>query len=108
MHNIILDYMGHVIRTVLKFYQEPFSKEWDSQLNMLIVFGTVVNFDCYTVTFEYNENHYEVWRANKYYSYGYLQRHNRSFVPDTLQFRPKFKTMLRLNKLVASLHEPSK
>ena len=105
---MILDYMGHVLRIVFKFYQEPFSKKWDTQLNMLIVFGTVVKVTPYTIIFEYNKNHYEVWLANKYYSYAFIRRYNHSLVPDTLQFRPKFKTMLRLNKLVASLHEPSK
>ena len=66
---MIYEYIGHILNTVFGMYQEPFDKEWDSMLTMLLVFGTVVELDDYTVTFKYDDNHYNVWIGNKYYSY---------------------------------------
>ncbi len=104
---MIYEYMGHILNTVFGMYQQPFDKEWDSMLNMLIVFGTVVALNDYTVTFKYDDNHYTVWIGNKYYSYAWLRSYNYEYEPVQKGLRPKFKTMLRLNKLVTKLTQPS-
>lgn len=104
---MIYDYMCHIFNTVFRLYQNPFNKKWDALLNMLMVFGTVVEFDEYAVTFEYNDNRYTVWIENRYYSYAWLHGCSRKYTADERHMRPKFKTMLRLNKLVAKLNQPS-
>ena len=100
---MIYEYIGHILNTLFGMYQEPFDKEWDSMLTMLIVFGTVVALDDYTITFKYGDDHYNVWIGNKYYSYAWLYMR----ASDRKRTRPKFKTMLRLNKLVTKLTQPS-
>ena len=100
---MIYEYIGHMLNTVFGMYQEPFDKEWDSMLTMLLVFGTVVALDDYVVTFKYDDNHYTVWIGNKYYSYAWLHMS----ASGKKYTRPKFKTMLRLNKLVTKLNQPS-
>lgn len=104
---MICTYIGHILRIIFDIYQNPFNKKWDALLNMLIVFGTVVEFDEYDITFEYNDNRYTVWIENKYYSYAWLYRYNGQYTADERRVRPKFKTMLRLNKLVTKLNQPS-
>jgi|GEM_PF-1416772 len=106
----IITRIGHVFRTVLGFYQHPYSKEWDRVLNKMLDKADIgeidVTFGRYTVQFEKDE----IWIGNKFYAYGYLYRTcakdswSKS-VSDHMQFRPKMSTMLRLDTFVKVHHE---
>lgn len=80
-------------------FQRPYCKEWDDYLNYLIdECGVVEEGDC-TITFSDHGEKVEVWKENKYYAYG----HQRNFGErDAYEFRPSFRTMIKLSNLVDS------
>ena len=94
----------HIINTVMRLYQMDYNKQWDLKLNELL--DNIKSLEDVTL-----ENHtvligsYEIWISNKYYSYGYARSIGDRFVPEYLEFRPKFSTMKRLDKLVSNLKE---
>lgn len=106
-------YIGHAFRSMLRLYQMPYSKEWDTVLNDLLdalekgkVSAEMRNC-CLRFSFE-NEA-YEVWIDNRWYAYGNLyakQKANVGWSTNILreyQYRPKFSTMIRLNDVCENL-----
>ena len=106
-------YIGHAFRTVFRFYQMPYSKEWDTVLNELLdalekgkVSAEIRN---HCLRFSFEKGVYEVWVANRWYAYGNLYAkqeanvHWRNDIPREYQYRPKFSTMIRLNDVVTNL-----
>ena len=106
-------YIGHAFRTVFRFYQMPYSKEWDAVLNELL--DALENGKCsaevdnHCLRFKFQQQLYDVWVANRWYAYGNLyemlkadaQRGNK--ISREYQYRPKFSTMIRLNDVVTNL-----
>ena len=106
-------YIGHVFRTMLRLYQMPYSKEWDTVLNELL--DALENGKCsaevnnYCLRFKFQQQLYDVWVANRWYAYGNLyqmlkadaQRSNN--ISRKYQHRPKFSTMIRLNDVCRNL-----
>lgn len=80
-------------------YQEPFNADWDAQLIKLMDEGKVISANRYRVTFSLHGQSYSVWVSNRWYSYGHLDEVNDQCVPKCLQYRPRFRTMRRLNQL---------
>lgn len=106
-------YTGHLFRVVFRFYQNPYSKEWDTVLNELL--DSLENGKCsaeiknYCICFKFEKEVYEVWVANRWYAYGNLcakQKANANWsndIPREYQYRPKFSTMIRLNNVCKNL-----
>lgn len=106
-------YIGHAFRTMLRLYQMPYSKEWDTVLNELL--DTLENGKCsaeiknYCICFKFEKEVYEVWVANRWYAYGNLYAKHEVDVHWGIgmraeyQYRPKFSTMIRLNDVVTNL-----
>lgn len=107
----IKEWFGHLCRTVLRIYQQPYSHEWDVQLNQLPDRGTVVEAGVYTLTLRYDGTYYTVWTSNRWYGFGHLYRVSEEFrfsyasiVPNSEWRRPSFRTMLRLR----AVHEQNR
>lgn len=106
-------YIGHAFRTVFRFYQMSYSKEWDTVLNQLL--DAVEQGKCsaeiknYCICFKFEEEVCEVWVANRWYAYGNLYAKQKANVclsvdiPDECRYRPKFSTMIRLNDVCRNL-----
>ena len=106
-------YIGHVFRTILRLYQMPYSKEWDTVLNELLdalekgKASAEIRNHCLRFSFE--KEAYEVWVDNRWYAYGNLyakQKANVGWSSNILreyQYRPKFSTMIRLNDVCENL-----
>ena len=106
-------YIGHAFRTVFRFYQMPYSEEWDTVLNELLdslekgKASAEIRNHCLRFSFE--KEIYEVWVANRWYAYGNLYAEQNANVrlsfgiPREYQYRPKFSTMIRLNDVVTNL-----
>ena len=104
-------YIGHAFRTVFRFYQMPYSEEWDTVLNELLdalekgKASAEIRNHCLRFSFE--KEVYEVWVANRWYAYGNLyakQKVNVDWSNDIPhEYRPKFSTMIRLNDVVTNL-----
>lgn len=106
-------YIGHAFRTVLRLYQMPYSKEWDTLLNELLDAlekgkASAEMRNC-CLRFSFENEAYEVWIDNRWYAYGNLyakQKANVSLsfgISREYQYRPKFSTMIRLNDVVTNL-----
>lgn len=101
----IREWFGHLCRTVLRMYQQPYSHGWDVQLNQLLDKGTVVEASTYTLTLHYEGMYYEVWTSNRWYAFGHIyrtgtqsdyERYRCAMVPKKGWRRPRFRTMQRL------------
>ena len=99
----MMNYIYHTLNTIFGMYQEPYSDEWDEKLNLLLREGTIERFDNYTIDFHFKGSIYTVWAGNAYYSFGHLYARNGNLLLSRLQFRPKFRTMLKLKKLKEQL-----
>lgn len=95
----VYDRLCHIVNTLVGMYQEPFSQEWDDELNSIMSNGVVENTTRLTVDFRYENDIITVWTGNRWYSFGHLHRVNGNFVEDEFRFRPRFKTMVRLHEL---------
>lgn len=86
-------------------YQEPFGKEWDKKLNELLDATpyTEAKLGNYTLQI----GNCEIWVANKYYSYGHLNKYFTSSVrywhDDHIAQRPSIRTMRKLNTYVEAI-----
>lgn len=101
----IREWFRHLCCTVLRMYQQPYSHEWDVQLNRILDKGTVVEASTCTLTLHYEGMYYEVWTSNRWYAFGHLyrtgtqsdyERRRCAMVPKKGWRRPRFRTMLRL------------
>jgi hypothetical protein len=79
--------------------------EWDTKLNSLLDnFSDTAALDSrcgYTLVI----GEFEVWIKNRWYSYGTAYWVKDQPIKRDQQFRPKFKTMLRLHKLVTEIQD---
>lgn len=96
---MVTKYLCHIWNTLFGFYQEPFSELWDGLLNDIMDKGQVEKVNEYTVTFSYRGNLYTIWCGNKWYSYGHLYVYNGIYTRKQNQFRPRFRTMLKLENI---------
>lgn len=69
-----------------------YSKEWDEKLNQILDTGDF-KFDKFVMLYK----DYEVWVANRFFSYGYLFSKDRKCMVE--RYRPKVSTMVRLAML---------
>ncbi|HGI5213732.1 hypothetical protein GKR56_17125 [Providencia alcalifaciens] len=93
----ILDAIYCGVNWLCGMYLRPYSKAWNDYLNYLIDECIVVDESDCVITFNDNGEKVEVWKANKYYSYGYQSKIWNSNV---YEFRPSFITMIKLSNLV--------
>lgn len=89
-------YVGHILRTLTRFYQRPFNKEWDILLNKILDNDSELKVGKHTAEYEFEGIVYSIWISNRWYAYAHLNAFNGDTVGSCLEFRPKFKTMLRL------------
>ncbi|EPB9478743.1 hypothetical protein [Escherichia sp. E4702] len=94
----IVALLDHIIRTATGFYYRPFSASWDGALEQLLGEGSLVTVNRHNAIFYYGENFFEVWVANRWYGYGWLNRVNGSDANN--RTRPRFRTMYRLHQMV--------
>lgn len=98
----MFSYIQHVMLTIMFMYQNKYNFEWDIKLNALIdTFGEEAQLDKHGYTISLGE--FDVWIRNRWYSYGYAMYKDSRLTSSELQFRPKFRTMVRLHKLVVEL-----
>jgi hypothetical protein len=102
---ILIKYIGHSIRTATGFYQKNFSEKWDVLLNELLSDGEIVQLSIHTISIKKDNKIYSIWHSNKYYCYAYFYENDGFGIDDNLQFRPRFKTMLRLESFVLNLQQ---
>lgn len=88
--------ISHIENTIFGMYQKPFSSDWDNRLNEAITHGEVVRAGEHTIEIKHNGILMSVWVSNRWYAFGHLHYINGKFVPEELQYRPRFKTMERL------------
>lgn len=91
--------VSHIGNTVFRMYQKPFSRDWDKRLNEVIEHGKVVRAGEHTIEIQHNGIVMSIWTSNRWYSFGNLHYINGKYVPEELQFRPRFKTMEKLWEL---------
>ncbi|HHP7419548.1 TPA: hypothetical protein ACSC6I_000655 [Providencia rettgeri] len=92
----ILDAIRCGVNWLCGMYLRPYCKEWDDYLNYLIdECGVEKESNC-TITFNDRGEKVEVWKENKFYAYGYQYKFGE---PDAYQFRPSFRTMIKLSNL---------
>nr|WP_318605844.1 hypothetical protein [Proteus mirabilis] len=80
-------------------YQRPYLKEWDDYLNYLIDECSIADERYRVIIFNDGGEKVEVWKENKYYGYG--NQHNVSG-GEAYEFRPSFRTIIKLSNLVDS------
>lgn len=100
---IWLDYFFHGIRLISRFHNRPYLKRWDEDLNYLLDEGEFVGYtdeNKYTVLIRYKGQDYRIWVADEFFAYGYLIWKGSAHIPESNRHRPKFKTMLRLRKMI--------
>lgn len=128
-------YFSHALYTVLGYYQEPFSAEWDDVLNKLLDAAERKEIRVFLMNgYSIRLGGTEVWIGNEFYSYGYVYciqinvKRAKYFngpesddaaegdintnetptwvlVPEHQRFRPRFSTMLRLRDFVKQFEE---
>jgi len=76
----------------LFYTPSKYSKEWDKKLNQILDTGDF-KFDDHVMYYK----NYEIWTANRFFSYGSLFSKNRRWVRE--KYRPKVSTMVRLAML---------
>ncbi|WP_145569665.1 hypothetical protein [Yersinia mollaretii] len=92
--------IGHILRVIFCAYQRKYNCEWDRKINAILDEGEFDSLNEYTIDYKYKENYYDIWINNQWYAYAYLRSFNDVFVRDSLQFRPSFKTMIKLHQKV--------
>lgn len=102
---IIIDYLCHAFNTVFGFYQQPFLKEWDDMLNDILDRGLIMEVDELTIKFNYEGEIYLIWVGNRWYSYGHIYSIGDKYIKRSQEFRPRFRTMRRLQDLHMNLFE---
>jgi hypothetical protein len=88
---------------VFRFHHAPYLKQWDEDLNHLLDFGEFVGYaDAYryNILIRYKDKDYKIWVADEFYAYGYLNCKGDKYLEREERYRPKFKTMLRLRKMI--------
>lgn len=95
--------MGHVLRVIFCLYQEGFNKEWDCKLNSILDEGELLGLRTHTINYKYQGNNYEIWISNRWYSYAHLHYFNDKYTGRNVQFRPSFRTMVKLHKAVSAI-----
>lgn len=95
----------HIANTAFRMYQEPFSEEWDLELNEIMDSGRIIETSDCTITYMYKGNKMSIWTANKWYSFAHLVRVNDREVGRKFQRRPRFKTMQKLWSAYSTAHD---
>lgn len=95
--------MGHVLRVIFFAYQQKFNKEWDRKLNSILDKGEMIDLSPHVVNYEYQGNTYGIWVCNRWYSYANLYYFNDKDIGRNMQFRPSFRTMVKLHKVVSDI-----
>ena len=97
-------YAEHLYRSLFRGYCFKFSREWDSLLCNILDDYTEINlYSSRVITITTKDKKYEIGLNSEYFIYGELM-----FVSDSngrhssqlSRYRPRFKTMLKLDKLV--------
>lgn len=83
-------------------HQQKFSEEWDERLNELLDMGEIVDCSEHTLSIEYLGNEIEIWCSNRWYSFAHAYRVNGTPVDKNRQYRPRLKTMFRLQGVFQS------
>lgn len=98
-------YLAHPIMVITFGYQERFSAGWDSELNRLMDSDPNPEIGRHTAKFRIDGSEYEVWIANRYYSYGHIYRVDGVEAPKAMRNRPSLRTMLRLAAIESDLNK---
>lgn len=91
---------GHILRVVFCAYQRKYNREWDIKINAILDGGEFCSFSQCTIDYKYKGNYYDIWITNQWYAYAYLRAFNDELIRGDLQFRPSFKTMVKLHQKV--------
>ena len=86
-------------------YQRPYNAQWDRLLNQLLSEDVLLSCGRHYATFHRQGMEYRVWIANRWYAYGHMDGFNGKEVPRELQYRPRFRTMLRLHAVSSQIVE---
>lgn len=95
-------YVMHAAYILFGLYNYPFSAQWDVALVKILDAGKLLMFDEYVADFEYDNRTVTVWVGNKWCAYGKLHRVDGESIHHSTQYRPKLKTMHRLDFLLQS------
>ena len=96
-------YMQCAIYKIFGLMQEKFSAEWDDKLNDLLDHGEIVKINNHTVSISHKGKMYQVWIANKPYSYATPYKVDCDSVKKNAQVRPKIKKMIRLDNMTKDI-----
>ena len=100
-----LTYFGLVL--LYPLYQKSFNEEWDEALNKILDAIEAKRVQATLDEFTLCVDCYRIWIANRWFAYGHLHEHyNHHFgfyETAKQQHRPKFATMIRLNRIVKRL-----
>lgn len=83
---------------LFRSYQQPYNKEWSDYLNYLIDNREFKDESRHTISFDDDGVKITVWTSNKFYSYGHQYR-SLGDTGDIYEFRPSFRTMIKLSNL---------
>lgn len=89
-------YLAHPLMVITFCYQERFSSGWDVELNRLMDSDPNPEIGRHIAKFRVDGREYEVWIANRYYSYGHVYRVDGVQAPKAIRKRPSLITMRRL------------
>ena len=95
-------------------FQRPYDAQWDARLNDILSNWKRVSRDEYSISFTDGTTDVEVWVSNEFYAFGYMYLEYPANAPyvdrwdirrNSLhkEYRPSFKTMLRLYQYVLEL-----
>ncbi|MGO3396564.1 MAG: hypothetical protein ACTINL_08685 [Serratia proteamaculans] len=101
----LFPWLRHASYICLGAYQRHYNAQWDHLLNQLLSEGLLLSCDAYRATFHHQGSEYQVWIANRWYAYGHMDNFNGEEVPREIQYRPRFRTMLRLHAVSSQTSE---
>lgn len=89
-------YLAHPLMVITFLYQQRFSSGWDRELKRLMDSDPNPEIGRHTAKFRTDGREYEVWIANRYYSYGFIWRVDGIQAPKAMHKRPSLRAMRRL------------
>ena len=76
---------------IFNMFQKNKHESYDKFLKNLMDNAEDIKITRHTIMFKYDNKTYEVWIANKFYSYGHLHTVDNKFVEIQFRFRPSYK-----------------
>jgi len=93
-------YLIYFLRRVFVKHLNKFNKDWDIKLNKILDDYEIVESNRYYVTFQHNDDSYQIWIAGYPHASYRLEAKNGECLGDKEQFRPSIRTQYRFDNLV--------